>query len=248
MSLKYKIQDMQYEFPYHYIPYMDTSNSVCRIRALSWGHEYLSQLSYVKDKVIEFKPNSVLDVGCGDGRFLGLLKNEVKTIKGIDLSERAISFAKVFNPDIDFECIDIKNINSKYDIVLAIEVLEHVPDNETTAFIKEIFSKTVNGGIVIITVPTEVVPLNKKHYRHYNIEKLEAAIQLAGISKSTIAVEYLCKHNLFFYLLRGIFHNKIWDIQVKPLNKFITMFYRRFILCADSKNGRNLLLILRKGS
>jgi len=40
-SDEYKIQDDEYKFPYHYIPYFDNNNSPNRIRILNNGFEYL---------------------------------------------------------------------------------------------------------------------------------------------------------------------------------------------------------------
>ena len=66
-------QDAEYVFPYHHIAHFDSAGSASRARILQWAVEYLVYMRRVVDLVAERAPQSVLDVGGGDGRFLGLL-------------------------------------------------------------------------------------------------------------------------------------------------------------------------------
>ena len=87
---KQTIQENLYDFPYHYIPQVNEKGAVSRYRFLDWGFEYLCYILHIKDIIESLSPYSVLDVGCGEGRFLGLLSNQIVRKVGVDLSERAI--------------------------------------------------------------------------------------------------------------------------------------------------------------
>jgi len=94
---------------------------------------------------------SVLEVGCGFGRITNkILSNfQVKKYLAIDLSEDQIKNAKKL-------CVDFKNIqfrkstiqafkiNEKFDLVLGVKVLLHVPPKEIESVIKKLIDLTSN--------------------------------------------------------------------------------------------------------
>jgi len=70
---KFALQDQAYEFPYHHIPYFEPgSGAGIHVRRLRWGLEYLCHLRHLAEVIAGLQVSSVLDVGCGDGRLLGL--------------------------------------------------------------------------------------------------------------------------------------------------------------------------------
>ncbi len=83
---RFEIQDAQYDFPYHYIPYLDGERGPQVYSYLDWGLQYLTYMTYVRYLILSFEPNSVLDVGCGEGRLLSMLGNRVPKRVGVDLS------------------------------------------------------------------------------------------------------------------------------------------------------------------
>ena len=92
-----KIQEKEYEFPYHHLPVNDEQNW----HLGKWwfnGLEYLGVLTYVKNIINDLNPKNVLDFGCGDGRLtLEMKKTGVPKITGLDISEQALNYAKIFN-------------------------------------------------------------------------------------------------------------------------------------------------------
>lgn len=113
-------QESQYSFPYHYIPTYDKGHFLQHLY-WSWGFRYLGGIHLVLDTLRKKKFQSLVDIGCGDGRFLRDVKREFpgKRIFGVDYSAHAINLAKALNPDINYICLDIskKNLaNKKFDV------------------------------------------------------------------------------------------------------------------------------------
>ncbi len=77
----------------------------------------------------EFKPESVVDVGCGIGVYLSIFKKNGASVFGIDGSKSAKDNLKI--SESEFMLFDLRNqhdSNSKYDICMCFEVAEHIPE------------------------------------------------------------------------------------------------------------------------
>lgn len=111
-----------------------------------------------------FKPESILEIGCGTGAILQELqsRNIGNTYTGIDYSEEAISYVKNNSEDIDALTDDITSrdfsLDVHYDLVLLIHVLQHLED--PAAILKHILMK-VRFSYLIIEIPFEDTFLNK---------------------------------------------------------------------------------------
>ena len=78
-------------------------------------------------------PRSVAEVGCGAGRILVELSKEEYLkdcqFEGFDISSQAIELCEKEVPNCRFFCQDIfASDDQRYDVLLAIDVFEHVPD------------------------------------------------------------------------------------------------------------------------
>lgn len=108
------------------------------------------------------KNKTILDIGCGTGSFLDLIKAAgFANIYGVDISERAVRYGRQKYPDIadrlivaDGGWLPFKS--HSIDIITSFDTLEHVPDvNEHVA---EIFRILKNeGGIYILQTPNKYV-------------------------------------------------------------------------------------------
>ena len=143
MKNKLDKQEMEYSFPYHYIPSMNTYFQ--QHKNMCWGYIYLSYIKFVADIINDSQFESVLDIGCGDGRFLYELRKNNKDIylEGIDISEQAVAYAMAFNKktDVVFSCGDItkeENLNRKFECITLIETLEHIPPEKINLFLKSL--------------------------------------------------------------------------------------------------------------
>jgi 2-polyprenyl-3-methyl-5-hydroxy-6-metoxy-1,4-benzoquinol methylase len=110
----------------------------------------------LSDLVLARNPSEILEVGCGEGYVLAALRAAgVKCpIHGIDFSEAAIDEAKRRVPDATFAIEDARELarsGRRYDLVLMIEVLEHLPDAQYMLSVLAQLSKRH----VIVSVPWE---------------------------------------------------------------------------------------------
>lgn len=166
------IQEEQYDLPYHYFPRV-LNGGFSQAVYWSWGFRYLGGLRVAEELCNQESWESLLDIGCGDGRFMAEMAraHPNQELVGIDYSNRAISLAKAMNPDLDFRVCNILKENfdaGLFDVVTLVEVIEHIPPAELEAFIERAVAKIKPGGRLILTVPHCNKTLNIKHFQHFN--------------------------------------------------------------------------------
>ena len=105
---------------------------------------------------------TVLDIGCGGGLVYEGLSKIGATVTGIDFIKENIKVAKMHakknNLEIDYFVKDFEKekITSKYDVIIILEVLEHL--NNWEEFIKKIkLSLNKNGTLIISTINRNLV-------------------------------------------------------------------------------------------
>jgi 2-polyprenyl-3-methyl-5-hydroxy-6-metoxy-1,4-benzoquinol methylase len=98
---------------------------------------------------------SVLEIGCGTGNFLKLIKTRKPELKvtGVDLSPEAVELAK----EKGIDCFNVsaeafaKENSGSYDLILAFEVLEHVFD--PFSLIRALVRLLEKKGTICMTMP-----------------------------------------------------------------------------------------------
>ena len=117
------------------------------------------QQRYMKvlNLILDYKLTSILEFGCGDGKFLSLLKNTevVRKIAGIDKNEKKIRRLQKKYPDIELyhsSFLEEHETFYHYDGIIGIEIIEHLYSEELETLIKIIFGK-YQPKIIIFTTP-----------------------------------------------------------------------------------------------
>ncbi len=99
--------------------------------------------------------STILDVGCGAGVKSRYLAGKGFKITGIDFSEKMIEIAKRESPDIDFDVVDIyelDNYGKAFNAVFAQAVLLHIPKAKIQKIIKSLKNKIKPGGLLYLAV------------------------------------------------------------------------------------------------
>ena len=103
--------------------------------------------------VREFHPTSALDAGCALGLLVEALRDRGVDASGIDVSEYAISQV----PSAIAEHCEVASLteplDEHYDLITCIEVLEHLPPNETDKALDNLCNAT--DRLVISTTPQD---------------------------------------------------------------------------------------------
>jgi SAM-dependent methyltransferase len=157
-----------YQLPYHWFPQQ---------RLYRFQREEKQRIIY--SLIDQHGPASIdqyLDVGCGDGRWTADITDHLRTAaSGVDISERAIGFARLIRPDIHFEIVsghELPHADAAFDLITAIEVIEHLDDDLEEQVIGEIRRVLKPGGLFLMTVPSVRLRLIPRHYRHYSVASL----------------------------------------------------------------------------
>lgn len=118
------------------------------------------------------KFNSILDIGCGEGHFTNLIwqKFHQRTkISAYEFDDNIVGLANNIYPQLNVKKGDILNIKEKYDLLVASEVLEHIPN-----YHQAIVSCKNSAKICIFSVP------NEPWFRLANILRLKYLLQLGN--------------------------------------------------------------------
>jgi ubiquinone/menaquinone biosynthesis C-methylase UbiE len=125
----------------------------------------------------------VLDVGCGYGYGIEyMLRKGATFCIGLDYSKKAIKFAKMNYQDtnLQYYVMDATNLSyfhdQSFDVVLSIEVIEHLPD--ANKHICEISRVMKSGGILVLSTPNKEMtsagqrPVGKFHTKEFYYQEL----------------------------------------------------------------------------
>jgi len=96
---------------------------------------------------------TLLDVGCGRGGFMRRMTSDGVECKGIDLSGVMVEECK--SAGLDAQCIDIADIDDKYDAVVSIfDVLNFLNKDELLKFLDNVSKCLNDDGVFIADINT----------------------------------------------------------------------------------------------
>ena len=176
-------------------------------------HRIKTISSYIPDDV-----HTVLDVGCGNGIFVNYLKdnfNRFNRIHGMDRSKSAIKYVKTERSLGNIDKLNFKD--NEFDLVVCLEVLEHLPVNIYQKALNEI--SRVSKKYIIITVPNNE-DLSKHHIECPGCKtKFHISLHLRSFNKETMQ-NLFSDNNFFSKQIMPIGENSYYRL-VTPLKRLI---------------------------
>ncbi len=124
---------------------------------------------------------NVLEVGCGVGSFTKLIteQNNFNSLYCIDISNPAIDLMRSanFGHKVRIECIDMMDIEGEFDLIICMNVMEHVEDDRT--FFNKLMRSLKSGGVLFLLVPSHKFLYSNfdvvaGHFKRYNKEMINS--------------------------------------------------------------------------
>jgi len=156
----------------------------------------------------------LLDVGCGDGRFLRHAKEQGFEVWGIDFDKKSVENVKrnlgidtVFAMSLEEFYEYAKERNLKFDVITFFEVLEH--QDKPREFLEMVKGLLREGGYIAGSVPNRetvlfeslwkytYVDLPPHHFLRFSQKSLENAIKLSGFEDPNVFA--ILTYELLYY-------------------------------------------------
>src|SRR3989344_9458524 len=142
-----------------------------------WWHIGRKSILQRQLTALNLPPKSrILNVGCGTGGTVDIL-NKFGNVVNIDTSEAAIKFSadRGIGNLVKVEGINLPFDNSYFDLVVGLDVLEHISDDKNA--LAEWQRVLKEGGYLLLTVPAYQWLWSKHdeslhHYRRYNKQQI----------------------------------------------------------------------------
>ncbi len=146
---------------------------------------------------------TILDLACGNGFGSRLLaSNKTNNFLGVDLDSDVIDEAVALSQEysnIRFEAVDVfenKFENESFDVILAFEIIEHVPPARLLAEIRRLLKR---GGEVYLSTPQSSlghIPICYDHVKEYSAAELKGMVEKEFLIKEFFGIK---QGNIIFY-------------------------------------------------
>jgi len=142
----------------------------------------------------------VIDLGCGRGEMLELLKEKGIPVKGIDGDAESVAICK--SKDLDAEEADLfqwlrSQPDRAFEVLFCSQVIEHLPPLELPQFIRDCSAKLEKGGVLILETPNpECLAIFATHFyldptHHRPVPPILAAFHMEEAGLGRIEVKRL---------------------------------------------------------
>lgn len=147
---------------------------------------------------------TLLEVGAGPGWALEVFRDAGFEARGVDVSPEAVESARSRGLDVAVLDATSEEIEGTYDVVAALEVLEHVVD--PLALLRRLAARVATGGRLVISLPNELTLQRRlgvllgrpgfgghedPHVRHFDIAGARRLIAAAGLQVESVAFDGL---------------------------------------------------------
>ncbi|WP_319482741.1 methyltransferase domain-containing protein [uncultured Draconibacterium sp.] len=209
-----------------------------------WHNLKFEKIINILEQEVEWE--TLLDIACGPGTLIAQLPEE-KFCTGIDISSQQINYAKTHNKKnekhnfIVSSALEICQEDNSFDVITAIEFIEHLPGEDITIFLKEVYRCLKPGGVLILTTPNYASTwpilewilnrISKLNYEDQHLSKFTEKILFNTLTKN-----YFPESKIIKYLFTSPFLAPFgWDFAGKV-----------FVLENKLNTGNLLLTVVKK--
>jgi len=225
--------DQDYARPYHW--YLSPDD------ILHGGMDYWQYIQLAYQLVQPLQKQTIIEVGCGDGRISDYFaaKFPNSRVVGIDISKKAIEFAQLLGQYAQYRHVNVFSVEEVFDIVLLIEVLEHIPKDDIYRFLEKIRDLLKCNGSLVLSVPTPRAPMwHPGHVQHFTAGDLGEVLAEARLQLTEIVYHLdfrLSRYSRGWSSLLRLFENRIWTIH--PAMQVLKVIHYRYAMRASAKYG-----------
>ncbi len=207
------------------IPWHDPEFSRRMLREhLSQDHDWASrrlpiidrQVAWIHRQVLDEKPSTILDLGCGPGFYAHRLSQRGHTVTGLDISPASLDYARQHHAGT-FILGDVRTypLGTDYDLAMMIygEFNAFSPE-EAAALIDRVYAALRPGGCLLLEVHPYAV-----------IERIghEPPIWYTAPCGLFSDQPYLCLNEACFEQGRSLSHNYVFDTASGTMTHYLNM-------------------------
>jgi len=164
---------------------------------------------------------SLLTVGSSTGMLDNYLADHFKSVKGVDIDEPAIAYAKMhFHKDnLEYQVGDAMNLNfsdNSFDVVICSQVYEHVPNSQK--LLDEIFRVLVPGGVCYFAAGNKLM-WNEPHYNLPLLSVLPGFLANLYVRLARHSDAYHELHYTYWGLKKLVKHFLVHDYTVRMIEE-----------------------------
>jgi len=246
-----RFQEAEYVFPYHYLPDY-CHGKIVTTKFWPWTVPYLGRLKLVMDFLSNHQFLSLIDIGCGDGKLINVARSHFShaILCGADYSDRSIQLAKCLNDTnekVRFYVHDFTKPSKPretFDVATMIEVMEHIPSDELNVFLQNSLAFIRPRGHLLFTVPSDNIPVSKKHYQHFNVKQIAEILENQPID--IISVEFIDSSGLIMGIFNRLMRNSVFILNSQRLVNAVFRYYVKYHLHAIETRGKGIFLVAQK--
>jgi SAM-dependent methyltransferase len=209
-------------------------------------------------KLVDDLPKrTVLDVGCGNGELLRLLRArypEIQKAAGADLSDAVVDQNRQALPDMEFSVLDLEKsaLPVQVDLITCTEVVEHL-DHREPAF-QHLSQMLAPGGALVVTCPTGKVFQTERFFGHTTHPDIPELARLGA--SAGLVLDRVINWGFPFYRITKWLTNVNPDFALKnfavekygPMQVLVSdaLYWANYLNKPSSSHGCQLFALFKK--
>lgn len=207
-------------------------------------------LDYIKDN------DRVLDLGCGNGRLVPLLRKKNIDYVGVDASQELIKIAGQNYPELDFQtlnAVDLDDFLGEFNAIVSVSMLNHLTSEYHGLVFKKVFDRLVPGGYFLLSNWNMWNENNKKGVKYFQKIKQQLTDknfqEKYGVAKNELQDNEVLtlwgddQVPLYYYAFTI---EELKDLAEKNNFEIIKLYYSQNGQSVDQRQAENIVGIFRK--